>query len=248
MKKIYLLLVAIIVVVLVWAVARKKPGIIEKPEIDKEYFETGLSHYKKIITFPKEYHEMSSEEYDEHRKMVISSTDSAIKSYQQIIDKYPESRWADDAQFFIAEAYFIRGDWDEAIAAFRKVITNYPEAELEPETIEEDMPTVPKTVSNPHALTQCQIAGIYYNVKKDYPQALIEYNKVIDRYPQDRAATLMAAFDIERCAAATKNYEPAIEAYQKLLQAKPETASRAAFLEKKIKELQAKQAALKKQS
>ncbi len=240
MKKIYLLLVAIIVVALVGVVI-----IVKKPKTAQEYLETGLTQFKKTIISSKEYHEMSAEESKEYLKMVISSTDSAVKSYQEIIDRYPESRWADDAQFCIATAYFRRGDWNEAIEAFQKVITDYPEAQLEPSTVE-NMLNVPKTISNLHAFSQRQIAGIYYDMKNDYPQAIIEFNKVIDKYPQDTAA-LSAAFAIERYASKSKNYEPAIKAYQKLLKTRVDKPKTLAFFEKKIKELQAKQAALKKQ-
>ena len=240
MKKIYLLLVAIIVIVLVGMVI-----IMKKPKTAQEYLETGLTQFKKTIVFPKEYHKMSSEEYDEHRKMVISSIDSAIKSYQEIINKYPESRWADDAQFCIATAYFRRGDWDKAIEAFQKVITDYPEAKLEPQTIEEEMLGIPKASSNLHALVQERIAGIYYNMKKNYLQALIEYNKVIDKYPQDIFAHPAATYRIKRLCSELNDYEPAIKAYQKLLKTRTNTPKDVAFFEKRIKELQAKQAALK---
>lgn len=190
---------------------------------------------------------MSPEEYDEHRKMVISSTDSATKFYQEVINKYPESKWADDAQFCIATAYFRRGDWDKAIAAFQKVITDYPEAKLEPQTIEEEILGIPKVSSNLHALAQERIAGIYYHIKKDYPQALIEYSKIIDKYPQDIFAHPVATHRIERLCSELNNYAPAIKAYQKLLKTRTNTPKDVAFFEKRIKELQAKQSALKKQ-
>ncbi len=222
--------------------------IVKKPKTAQEYFEVGFTHYKKVVAAAlaiPNYSELSPQKEEEYRKMVNSSTDSAIKSYQEIIDKYPESRWADDAQFFIAEAYFIRGDWDKAIEAFQKVIIDYPEAKLEPETMEEETLTLLRTIPNLHALTQRRIAGIYYDMKNDYPQAMIEFNKVIDKYPQDRRATLMAVFYIERYASKSKNYEPAISAYQKLLKIRVNKPKDIAFFEKKIKELQAKQAALK---
>lgn len=240
MKKIYLLLVAIIVVALVWAAARRKPGIIEKPEIDREYFETGLTQYKKFVTSDiDEYLNMPLEERKEYKKILISSANSAIKSYQEIIDKYPDSKWADDAQFYIAMTYFYGGEWDKAIEAYQKVITNYPEAKLEPQTMEDDTLILPNTIPNLHAYAQERIASIYYDMKEDYPQALIEYNKVIDKYPQDRIA-LAAAFDIERYCSKIKNYEPAIKAYEKLLKTRDNTPKDVAFFEKKIKELKAK--------
>ncbi len=49
------MLVAVIVVALVWVMARKKPEIIERPEIDKEYFETGANLYKNADISPEKY-------------------------------------------------------------------------------------------------------------------------------------------------------------------------------------------------
>ena len=240
MKKIYLLLVAIIVIVLVGIVI-----IVKKPKTAQEYFETGLSQFKEAVMSPRVYHELSPEEKEEYRKMVFSSTDSAIKSYQEIIDKYPESKWADDAQFCIATAYFRRGSWNEAIEAYRKVITNYPEAKLEPQTMEDDTLILPKTIPNLHAYVQEQIAGIYYRLKRNYSQALIEYNKVIDKYPQDVYAHPAATHQIMRLCSELNDYTPAIKTYQKLLKTRTNTPKDIAYFERRIKEFKTKQAALK---
>jgi len=248
MKKIYLLVLAIIVVALVWVAARRKPSIIEKPKGAQDYFEIGLASYREGVTafLDAPFDEMSPEESEEYRKMVTSAADSAIKSYQEIIDKYPDSKWADDAQFCIAIAYFSRGDWDKTIAAFQKVITDYPEAELEPQTKEEEMLFVPKIDFDLRAFAQWRIGTIYYD-KRDLSQAMIELKKVIDNYPQDKMV-IAAAIHIERCSPEINDYKPAIKAYQKVLGIRTNTPEDIAFFEKKIKELQAKQASLKKQS
>ena len=98
-----------------------------------------------------------------------------------------------------------------------------------------------------HAFSQQRIASTYYNVKRNYPQALIEYNKVIDKYPQDVYAHPAATHQIYRLCSELNDYTPAIEAYQKLLKTRVNKPKDVAFFEKKIKELQAKQAALTKQ-
>ena len=255
MKKIYLLLVAIIVVALVWAVARRKPEITEKPKNAQEYFETGVNSYKNVDISTEEYREMTPEEKEEYNKMVISSTDSAIKSHQEIIDKYPESKWADDAQFSIGAAYYIKalvsnGDnADKAIEASQKFITDYPEAKLEPYTIENSpfiRGFVSKAVSSqPHAFAQWQIANIYEKIKKDYPQAAIEYTKVIDNYPQSTVAQT-TIYSITALCPKLNDYTPAIEACQKLLKTRTNISpGETVWFKKVIKDSKAKQAALK---
>ncbi len=246
-KKGYLLVIVIVIIALATITV-----IVKKPKPDKEYFQSGLIQYSKseasIQSMP-DFTQLSPEKKEEYRKTVISSVNPSVKSYQAIIDNYPESRWADDAQFCIATAYHFTGNIDKAIEAYRKLITDYPEAKLEPQTMmDKDLLALPETIPSLHALAQEQIAGIYYRLKRNYPQALIEYNKVIDNYPQDKRATLMAAFDIERYSSEVKNYEPAIKAYQKLLKTRVNKPKDIAYFEKKIKELKAKQAALTKQS
>lgn len=248
MKKIHLLLVAIVVIVLVGIVI-----IVKRPKTAQEYFETGLNSYKSIDIPSEEYRKMSPEEEEEYNKMVISSADSAIKSYQKIIDKYPDSRWTDDAQFCIAEGYYAIAlssisnvDYaDRAIEANQKFITDYPEAKLEPQTMENLSFVIPKTLSNPHAFAQWHIASIYDDIKKDYPQALIEYNKVIDNYPQTTIAAVMIHRITPLCSK-LNDYTPAIEACQKLLKTRTDiTPGETVYFEKVIKESKAKQAALK---
>jgi outer membrane protein assembly factor BamD (BamD/ComL family) len=221
-KKGYLVAIVTLIIVLVGIVI-----IVKKPTTAQKYFETGLNSYKSIDIPSEEYRKMSPEEKEECNKLLISSTDSAVKSYQEIVDKYPRSKWADDAQFCIAVGYWTNAyaqssisnvDYvDKAIEANQKFITDYPEAQLEPQTRENLLFVIPKTLStSPHAIAQWNIADIYDNIKKDYPQALIEYNKVIDNYPQDKWAHV-AILNIDRRCSKLNDYIPAIEACQKLL-------------------------------
>jgi len=250
-KKGYLVAIVIVIIVLVGLVI-----ILKKPKSPQEYFETGVNLHKNVEISAEEYRMMSPEEEEEYCKMVISSTDSAIKSYQEIIDKYPESKWADDAQFCIAHACYITAhaspanvDYaDRAIEAFQKFITNYPEAKLEPQTIEGLSFSIPPRISSLHAVAQWQIASLNREIKKDYPQALIEYNKIIDKYPQTICAHPLVTYEIDRLLCPELNdYTPAIETYQKLLKTRINTPKDVAYFEKRIKEFKAKQATLKKQ-
>ena len=83
-KKGYLLAIVILVIVLVGIMI-----IVKKPKSPQEYFETGFDLYKNVDISTEKYRMMSPEEKEEYRKMVISSADSAVKSYQKIIDRYP---------------------------------------------------------------------------------------------------------------------------------------------------------------
>ena len=247
-KKGYFLLAIIIVIIALVGIMI----IMKKPKTAQECFETALNLYKSSYVSSKEFRKMSPEEKEEYRKMVISSADSAIKSYQKIIDKYPESKWTDDAQFCIAVAYYTKAqasvdNADRAIEANQNFITDYPEAKLDPQTMENLSFVVPKAHSNPHAAAQWQIANTYDSVKKDYPQASIEYSKVIDNYPQSRVART-TIYSITALCSKLNDYTPAIEACQKLLKTRTNiTPGEIGYFKKVIEDSKAKQAALKKQ-
>lgn len=61
---------------------------------------------------------------------VITDGDKAFEKYQDIVNNYPESQWADDASWRIVQYYAIKGDSIEAnnqLDLFRK---NYPASEF----------------------------------------------------------------------------------------------------------------------
>jgi tol-pal system protein YbgF len=50
----------------------------------------------------------------------------AINGFETYLRTFPKTEKADDAQFFIGEAYQLDGKFKEAIASYDKVITDYP--------------------------------------------------------------------------------------------------------------------------
>ncbi len=54
----------------------------------------------------------------------------AIIIYKEIIDRYPRSNWAANAQFNIGGNYLTLGDYKHALEEFQKVADNYPESEF----------------------------------------------------------------------------------------------------------------------
>jgi len=67
-----------------------------------------------------------------------------LKGYQEVVDKnyaaasetltsflaeYPEHKFAGNAQYWIGEIYYAKGDWEKAILEFDKVIKKYPASE-----------------------------------------------------------------------------------------------------------------------
>ena len=53
-------------------------------------------------------------------------SDAARKKFQELIEKYPKSERADNAQFWIGEIYYREKWYEKAILEYQKVIENYP--------------------------------------------------------------------------------------------------------------------------
>ena len=150
----------------------------------------------------------------------------AIKSLREIIDNHPESRWADDALFLIPGAYRLKGDYDREIEANREIVRKYNQyrtEDFEEWIIQHSPETHPRSRINFVALAQTNIAVTYWKYKKNYSQAIIEYNKVIDNYPQDKLAFAAPRYIEKHCCPALGDYRPAIKAYQKIIDNHPQT-------------------------
>lgn len=61
--------------------------------------------------------------------------DEANRAFTDFLAAYPTSRLADNAQYWLAETFYVRGDYRTALAAFRKVIENYPQSAKLPDAL-----------------------------------------------------------------------------------------------------------------
>ena len=59
----------------------------------------------------------------------------AINGFETYIKTFPKTDKADDAQFYIGEAYSLDGKFKEAIAAYDKVINDYPSGDRVPDAL-----------------------------------------------------------------------------------------------------------------
>ncbi len=87
----------------------------------------------------------------------------AINMLSKLQNKFPKSKYADDAQFVIAWMHFKQGNYDTAINEYQLVMSKYPNSPLEP-------------------IVFYSIADCYFN-KGSYENAISYYAKVIDDYP-----------------------------------------------------------------
>ncbi len=96
--------------------------------------------------------------------------DQAKQSFRSFLVEYPNSRLADNAQYWLAEANYVTRDFDAAQAEFSKVIKSHP-----------DSPKVSDAM--------LKLGYIQYE-KKQWSAAKNTLNVVINRYPNSTASQL----------------------------------------------------------
>ncbi len=96
----------------------------------------------------------------------------AIEKFRRFVEQCPQSRLADNAQFWIAESYLALKDYDRALEEYRKVERNYPNGNRVPD-----------------ALLR---SGQTFYALDDVPGYVRELKRVIQLFPQDRAAQIAA--------------------------------------------------------
>jgi tol-pal system protein YbgF len=94
----------------------------------------------------------------------------AIKAFKAFIEKYPQNKLAANAQYWLAETYYVTQDNQAALAAFKKVTEIYPDS--------------------------TKVPGAWYKIGRieeansRWQPAAIAYRTVTEKYPQSSAAGL----------------------------------------------------------
>jgi len=61
--------------------------------------------------------------------------DRAIAAFQKFLAAYPDSQLADNAQYWLGEAYYVNKSFPEAQAAFQRVVDKYPQSRKRPDAL-----------------------------------------------------------------------------------------------------------------
>ncbi len=59
----------------------------------------------------------------------------ATASFQKFLATYPDSQYADNAQYWLGEAYYVDKSFPEAQAAFQKLVDKYPQSRKRPDAL-----------------------------------------------------------------------------------------------------------------
>lgn len=58
-----------------------------------------------------------------------SQYEQAIQAFRKFLAAYPDSDYADNAQYWLAEAYYVTRDFDSALKEYRKLVQAYPNSQ-----------------------------------------------------------------------------------------------------------------------
>jgi len=55
--------------------------------------------------------------------------DQAIRAFQQFLASHPDALFSDNAQYWLAEAHYVKREFPQALAEYNKVVTDYPQSQ-----------------------------------------------------------------------------------------------------------------------
>jgi len=96
----------------------------------------------------------------------------AITGFKDFLGTYPASALADNAQYWLGEAYYVNHDYEAAAAAFRAVLKKWPDSRKAPDAL-------------------LKLGYTQYALKQ-YSAARATLNEVMQKYPGSESAKLAA--------------------------------------------------------
>jgi TolA-binding protein len=133
----------------------------------------------------------------------LSEYTNALTAFQQLITNYPNSEYADDAQYYIGYINEKKmGYYIQALLEYQGLINNYPDSSYVDDA-------------------QLGIGNCYY-VTYDYSHAIEAYQKLIDDYPESSLLAL-SQYSIAQSYRKLANYEQAVIEYNKVIENYPES-------------------------
>jgi len=129
----------------------------------------------------------------------------ALTTFQQLINDFPDSPYADDAQYYIGYIYEKKLGccyYIQALLEYQELINNYPDSPYADDA-------------------QLGIGNCYY-VTYDYSHAIEAYQKLIDDYPESSLLAL-TQYSISQSYRKLANYEQAILEFNKVIENYPES-------------------------
>ena len=162
-----------------------------------------------------------------------NNSTQAIKKYQDLLQKYPLSPWAIEAQYAIGFCYYLNEKYSEALPEFRNLLTFYSQSNLAENAqywvgvcllanklydlalieFQKVIVNYPRSDRVPWARMGM---GDVYLAKGEYASALLEYQKVKDNYPDANLQSVIN-YKVATINEIKGNKTVAVELYNQLL-------------------------------
>lgn len=97
--------------------------------------------------------------------VVSENAEKAVEIYKEIVQKFPESQWADDAYWRLLQYYAVKGDVDKAEYELNNFRKRYPTSEY--------LPPATDVVRTARSIANAKLKQIEENLKKEDGQANI---------------------------------------------------------------------------
>lgn len=92
-----------------------------------EHFEHAEAAYRSIIEVDPNCDAAAIFQHIGWTLFVRGLYNQAITEYRKTVEEYPNSKWASSCQYWIAQSYYKKRDFDRALMEYQKVIDNYPD-------------------------------------------------------------------------------------------------------------------------
>ncbi len=134
--------------------------------VDKQY-EKALGYYREAIrnnTVDEDYAHLQSGVM----LGILGNVDEASREYNFLSDKFPDSRYADDALYQRGQLNFEKGNFDSAVRGFNELISKEPNSQYVP-------------------FAYLRRGASYYNLQQ-YDKAIKDYATLLNKYPRHTVA------------------------------------------------------------
>ena len=181
---------------------------------DAGQFQKAIEVYDEIL---KDYSDSAYADYVQYRQGIallkMDNIQAATLSFQSLRTNFPKSKYLEDTQYYLAVAYFKKGDW----ATAREYILNFIED---------------SSKDQPFLSEAYYILGLCYFNLNQYQDALQVFNKILKNYPDQTETFQNSEGHIAQCYYKLGNTDEAIKRFKAIIKKYPQSeAAQDSFVE-----------------
>lgn len=103
------------------------------------------------------------QEYEQAYSLLLQQNYAAAETgFTEFLQRHPQDEMAPNAQFWLGETFFVRGQWDAAAAAFLKVAQSFPRSDKAPDSLAKLAMSMERKGNRPAACRALQELNVRY--------------------------------------------------------------------------------------